>query len=259
VSNESEQRFVIERLDENDPAAVYDWCFETCKTLDLEFLAEQHNTKPDRERVAKAIAGDFPKNVRESALQGCFDGFTAQDEAGGPMPRPASTQLRDDSGELWLPQYNLGGAVAAELLVAHSATAAVVVRHIAAEPRGWSFELIVRLREPVNDLFRHVETLHYVPKRRKPDCVYIEVRLADGRIISPPVDGTSAELPVLQSVGGSGGREGWRQEFWVPGLPPEGPVTFAVTWETRGIENATATLDSALLHEAASNAQPLWT
>jgi hypothetical protein len=167
--------------------------------------------------------------------------------------------LREPPGELWIPQYNLGGAVAAELLMGRTADTACVVRHVAAEPRGFSFELIVRLREPHRDIVRPLETLDFVGKRSQYDALYLEVRFSDGRVFTPPRGGQTLEDELfLQSTGGGGGSEGWHQEFWVPALPDEGTVTFACTWEARGIVEATADLAAKKLLAAAQRARPLF-
>jgi hypothetical protein len=167
--------------------------------------------------------------------------------------------LRDTPGELWIPQYNLGGAVAAELLLGRTADTACVVRHIAAELRGFSFELIVRLREPHRDILQPLETLDFIGNRRHSDALYLEVRFSDGRVFTPPRGGWAAEDElVLQTAGGGGGSEGWHQEFWVPALPDAGNVTFACAWEARGIVDGTADLSAKKLLTAAKRARPLF-
>jgi hypothetical protein len=165
--------------------------------------------------------------------------------------------LRDTPGELWIPQYNLGGAVAAELLVGRSSDTACLVRHVAAEPRGFSFEFVVRLREPLRELGRPLETLHFVDKRRRADALYLEVRFPDGRVFTPPRAGEAVE-DELETTGGGGSSEGWRADFWVPALPDAGRVTFACTWEARGIVDATADLEAKKLLAAAKRARPLF-
>jgi hypothetical protein len=151
--------------------------------------------------------------------------------------------LRDTPGELWMPQYNLGGAVAAELLLGRTADTARLVRHVAAEPRGFSFELIVRLREPLRDLARRLEALFFVDRRRRADSLYLEVRFSDGRVFTPPRAGEAVEDKLLlESTGGGGSTEGWHQEFWVPALPDTGNVKFVCTWKTEASWSRAPTL-----------------
>jgi hypothetical protein len=167
-------------------------------------------------------------------------------------------QLRDTPGELWIPQYNLGGAVAAELLLGRTEDTACLVRHVAAEPHGFSFEFIVRLREPLRDIARRMDSLHFVERRRS-DALYLEVRFADGRAFTPPRGGEAvADELLLETSGGGGSLEGWHQEFWVPALPDAGNVTFACSWEARGIVEATADLPAKKLLVAAKRARPLF-
>jgi hypothetical protein len=167
--------------------------------------------------------------------------------------------LRGTAGELWIPQYNLGGAVAAELLVGRTGDTACIVRHVAAEPRGFSFELLVRLREPIGDIFRHMRSLYFVEKPRRANSLYLEVRFADGRVFAPPEEGVARDDELLlETTGGGGSSEGWQTECWVPALPKEGDVTFACTWEAKGIVDATTDLPAKKLLAAAKRARPLF-
>src|SRR5829696_1380224 len=106
--------------------------------------------------------------------------------------------LRDPRGVLFV-----GGPVAAELLIAKTDDAAIVARHLAAYPDGFSFEFVIRLRERDADLSRCTETLHFnTQRRRDPDNVYLGIELADGRSLSPPSQGQRADEPALFPLGG---------------------------------------------------------
>jgi hypothetical protein len=70
-------------------------------------------------------------------------------------------------------------------------------------------------------------------------------------------DGTP-ERRSWRAAGGGGGQEGWHQELWVPALPESGTVTFACTWEARGIVDATAELEAKKLLSAAKRARPIF-
>src|SRR5579871_2179203 len=107
-----------------------------------------------------------------------------------------------ESGELMIPQYNLGGVVSAELLVARTQDTACVVRRIAADPDGFAFELMVRLRDPVENLVEQMDQFFFVHGRRRPDRLYLEVRFSDGRTFVPPQIGKPEPEFELESIGG---------------------------------------------------------
>jgi hypothetical protein len=167
-------------------------------------------------------------------------------------------RYKDTPGLYSVPQYNLGGTVAVDLLLARTPTTAVIVRHDSAEPRGIGFELIVRLREPMRDLDKHMGRLMYSVDDGDPTFLYVEVRFSDGRLFTPPRGVPGERGRVLESAGGGGQYETWGQDLWVPALPQSGTVTFACSWETRSIRDATATLDARDILAAADRAEPLF-
>ena len=63
---------------------------------------------------------------------------------------------------------------------------------------------------------------------------------------------------VLLENGGGGSSQTWDGKFWVHPLPPEGPVTFVVSWLEHGVAEARAELDGAAIGEAAQRAVTLW-
>jgi hypothetical protein len=164
--------------------------------------------------------------------------------------------LRETPGERWIPQWYLGGAVAAELLVARTPDTACIVRHIAADPRGFSFTLVVRLREPVENLAREMQAL-CLPPRPRSGTLSVAVAFSDGRTFTTYAEQSDEDTPPLEAGAGVGGSEGWALDFWVPVLPDSGEVTFTCKWHSRGV-SGTARLPSALLVAAAQQAQPLF-
>jgi hypothetical protein len=155
----------------------------------------------------------------------------------------------------------VGGAVAAELVIAKTDEVAVVVRHISAYPEGFSFLLVIRLRQPDPDLYEATETLRFNPgrgNRRVPENVYLRLELADGRSLTPPFAGQRADEPALWPLGGCTTAAGYWGEFAAPVLPSDGAVALVCDWSRRGIEGARAMLAASQLTEAAVRAQPLW-
>jgi hypothetical protein len=69
----------------------------------------------------------------------------------------------------------------------------------------------------------------------------------------PPPDG-----PVLRPHGGGGSRSAWRQHYWLWRLPPPGELLFACEWPDLKLDLTTATIDAAVLLDAARRARPTW-
>lgn len=159
-----------------------------------------------------------------------------------------------------IPQDILGGPVAAELDLHRSRDQAFVVRHIAAYPDGFSFLLVLRLREPRKSFHAAVEGMMSLrPSTQKgPRKIHLSVSFADGTEIGTGYAGMSGESPVLEMRGGSGSDSYWESEFWCPRLPARGNVTFRLDWPAAAIENANVILDGKLLRQAAKEARPLW-
>ena len=62
---------------------------------------------------------------------------------------------------------------------------------------------------------------------------------------------------MLQN-GGGGSDRSWDGNLWVHPLPPEGPVTFVVSWLEQGVAETGVELDGAAIREAARRAVILW-
>jgi hypothetical protein len=146
------------------------------------------------------------------------------------------------------------GVVPVALLVARTATHAVLVDNLLVYPTGFDFDLAVR-RHP-----RHPGQ-HHDRAHRWGDELRLEVRFADGRRADndprhwPKTSGDQPPDPpwLYQSSGGPDGGHVW---LW--GLPPPGPLTFACQWPTEQIPASQVELDARLVLAAAARAQTLW-
>ena len=145
----------------------------------------------------------------------------------------------------------LPGVVPVELLVARTATHAVLIDNLLVYPTGFDFDLAVRRRPGQPRDHEH----------RWDDELRLEVRFADGRTADndprrwPRLPGDEAPDPPLlyqSSYGPDGGH------VWLWGLPPPGPLTFACHWPTQQIPTSQAQLDAGLVLAAAQRAQTLW-
>jgi hypothetical protein len=143
------------------------------------------------------------------------------------------------------------GVVPVALLVARTATHAVLVDSLLVYPTGFDFDLAVR---------RHPRQLRH-PGHCWDHDLRLEVRFADGRSADnrprrwPRPDGDRLPDPPLlyqSTVGPDGGH------VWLWGLPPSGPLVFACQWPAEQIPPSQAELDAGLVLEAAARAQTLW-
>jgi hypothetical protein len=96
------------------------------------------------------------------------------------------------------------------------------------------------------------------------DVLRLGVMYADGRRTATTAghpflddDADAGRLVLLQDGGGGDARR-WDGDFWVHPLPPEGPVTFVVSWPKRGVAENRGELDSAAIRAAAQRAVTLW-
>ncbi len=102
-------------------------------------------------------------------------------------------------------------------------------------------------------------------RRREPNAgLRLGVMFADGRRAAAPGarprpgDDAGAGRLVLMENGGGGSARTWDGNFWVSPLPPDGPVTFVVSWPERGVAETRTELDGAAIREAAGRAVILW-
>jgi hypothetical protein len=173
-------------------------------------------------------------------------------------PQPEPKRYREPE---WMgPRSNvLGAPVAVGLLLARSDEAAVWLGPATAYPNGFEIRLQIRLRSA-----DHVHPIEVHPHRGGADGFRFGVQFADGRKAmnqfpprSPQHEGPP-EPPRLGMRGGHGGMGSWDWNFWVWGLPPAGPITFACVWPAQQLPESQAELDAAPILAAAPNAIELW-
>jgi hypothetical protein len=167
-------------------------------------------------------------------------------------PLPAPRLPSEPRMPAWArgPEDMIPGVVPVALLVARTATHAVLIDNLLVYPTGFDFDLAVR-RRPGH------------PRRpgRWGHDLRLEVRFADGRRADndprrwphPSADRLPDPPLLYQSVSGPDGGHVW---LW--GLPPPGPLTFACAWPTEQIPPSQAELDAGLVLAAAQRAQTLW-
>ena len=63
---------------------------------------------------------------------------------------------------------------------------------------------------------------------------------------------------MLLELGGSGSDGTWSQSYWLWPLPPAGDLTFVCEWPALDIPESRASVDTAPIREAATQAITLW-
>jgi hypothetical protein len=163
------------------------------------------------------------------------------------------------------PDAVIPGLVPVELVLVRTDQVAVAIGGVHAYPNGFEFTVHARLRreeEPgpqVGGLFDR----HWHGMREANAGLRLGVMFADGRRAAAPgrhprLDDTDPSQLVLFENGGGGSGRTWDGDFWVHPLPPEGPVTFVVSWAEHGVAEARAELDGAAIGAAARRAVLLW-
>jgi len=181
-----------------------------------------------------------------------------------PQPPPPEPVRRERP--VWMcSEAVIPGLVPVEVMLIRTEQVAVAIGGVRAYPNGFEFMVHARLRhedeaEPGGGgLFgRHGRGM------RAPNAgLRLGVMYADGRRAAAPGgrqrpdDGEPGRL-VLVENGGGGSSRTWDGKFWVHPLPPEGPVTFVVSWLEHGVAESRAELDGAAIGEAARRAVDLW-
>lgn len=157
------------------------------------------------------------------------------------------------------------GLVPWEVMLVRTGQVAVAVGGVHAYPNGFEFTVHARLRREDEPRPGGAGLFEQHGWRREPnEGLRLGVMYADGRRAAAlggfprPGDDADAGRLVLRENGGGGSSRTWDGNFWVSPLPPEGPVTFVVSWPERGVAETRAELDGAAIREAAGRAVMLW-
>jgi hypothetical protein len=158
------------------------------------------------------------------------------------------------------------GTVPAEVVLVHTGQVAVAIGSVRAYPNGFEFTLHTRLRGEDEAGLGGGDPLERHGWRRgtrAPDgglrlgVMYTDGRRAAAHSGHPRPGDDPRELVVLQNGGGGSDRR-WDGNLWVHPLPPEGAVTFVVSWLEQGVAETRVELDGAAIREAAGRAVILW-
>jgi hypothetical protein len=182
-----------------------------------------------------------------------------------PDPKPQRQQRRrlrrDDEYSrptLFVPTY-----LPEDVVLGLSEEAAVVMHGVACYPRGFAFSLETTSRYEVSYDDEDEEDAHG-PFRvwsgtRQPSAQF-GIEYSDGRRATLaegrrplPREGRKDDITIWPGGGGSGGGHS-TTDLWVRPLPPPGPVTFAVEWPSKGIDESLRQIDGRQFRDAAERA-----
>lgn len=176
----------------------------------------------------------------------------------------------DDDFEGLRPGAWIPGVVPAELVVARSAQAAVVVSRLSAFPDGFAVTVNSYVHRSVKRTRRahlHPMMWHGMidPGEPIPDeLLRFGVAWPDGGRATN-LDGWGHDWPDatepahgLDSRSGGGSDLEYAQEYWAWPLPGPGELRFVVEWPAFGIPETTASIGGELLVEAGARARPVW-
>ena len=190
-------------------------------------------------------------------------------EASGESPTPE--QIERWRRRMSVPENEFPVGVGVTALLGRTGDAAVGITMVEAYPHGFRFNLAVRLRRARPGVRGGLFTLiggHARHGGEVPleDRLLLGIEYADGRRastltdqrMSDPGTMTDGDALVLVHQGGGGGDRTVDQAYWVTPLPPEGPVTFVLSWPAFGLPESRTVIDSAPIRAAAAESVALW-
>jgi hypothetical protein len=180
-----------------------------------------------------------------------------------PKP-PRRRRLRRD--EFGRPTLIVPAYLVADVILAVSDEMAVVMHGIACYPRGFGFSLEATSRYELSYEEEEADGLRGAfdiwggnnENAGRFGIAYSDGRRAtvDDRWAPPRRKGADKDRDITISPGGGGSGGGhWETELWVEPLPPRGPVTFAVEWQAKRIDETLHVLEGEQFREAAKRAK----
>jgi hypothetical protein len=169
----------------------------------------------------------------------------------------------------------IGVSVPLDAVLVQSDSVLATLQRFVAYPEGAVFEFALRLRRPLTLPSGTIEALSggravrtsWPPRRtRNSPALRFEVLYADGRRatsggfgwLSDEAEQAERRGPVLRVLRGSGSPTAVNLDYWLWPLPPNGPLQFTLWWSGLGVEDGSATVEGAVLGEAASQSLIAW-
>ena len=191
---------------------------------------------------------------------------------GSDRERPTPEQIERWRRRAMAPDNEIPAGVGFAALLGRTEDAAVGITQVEAFSTGFRFALAVRVRRSLPKLAHGGLFMLISGHGRHGAEVSLEDRLllgveyADGsrassledmRLPGEETDDDERRL-ILSQHGGGGGDLTVDQSYWVSPLPPEGPVTFVLSWPGFGMPESRAEVDGALIRAAAARSVQLW-
>jgi hypothetical protein len=186
---------------------------------------------------------------------------------GDPAPSDDDFEALEVAPPEWLapPADLLGWAIPLVSVLVRTAEVAVAAHSVVAYPTGFELSLSVfsRASEPLPDPFHYAGPLRAGRAGLVPAGILrFGLEFADGsRCTTLDGPAPSAQRPTAPTIAWRAGQRGThaaRQDFWVWGLPPAGPVQLVCEWRGQAIPETRAAVDAAPIVAGAAKARPVW-
>jgi hypothetical protein len=183
------------------------------------------------------------------------------------IPPPPPPEWVPPETPAWMrPDEIVPGALSGEMVIARTRQAAVALGSVRAYPNGFEFTLHVRTRKAAEsrlgaDPFE--QRRRWLGQQDEGEHLRLGILYADGRRAATtgrpwPDDDVADEKLILIPDGSGGDDHRWDGDFWVHPLPPDGPVTFVVSWPRYNVAETRVEFDGTAIREAAGRAVSLW-
>jgi hypothetical protein len=142
--------------------------------------------------------------------------------------------------------------------LARSERAAVAITGMAAHATGFEIFMTARMRPDGDGQRSGPKRLHGDPRSFRFGLQFADGTKAISEHARPPRDDTEPDGPILRVFMAGGGPHTHYARWWAWPLPPSGPDDFVCEWPPFGIPETRATLDAALILDAARRSTQLW-
>lgn len=191
---------------------------------------------------------------------------------GSDRERPTPEQIERWRRRNQAPENEIPAGVGVAAVLGRTEDAAVGLTQVEAFSTGFRFNVAVRVRRLPAQL-AHGGLFMLISGHGRPgvevpleDRLLLGVEYANGDRASS-LEGMRfpGEVPddderrlILSHQSGGGGDLTVDQSYWVSPLPPDGPVTFVLSWPGFGMPESRTELDGALIIAAAARSVRLW-
>ncbi len=157
----------------------------------------------------------------------------------------------------------VGGWVPWHVEMARDSKVYAVLIEVVAYPTGVEFSIMTR-RAPDAARSQDGRPMGLAFRMSGPDAPRLGIGYPDGRkavleaMRAPSPSGEEPDRPILILRRGGGGRDEWRQGFWLWPLPPPGPLLVVTSGGQTDPGEHSVRLDAAELVAAAERAEQLW-